>query len=86
MSRLYPYASQYTTISECNTVYRIKSGVMMFDRHANLKYRYGRRNFWARGYFVDVVGWNEKAIKAYIKNQLEEDDVADKRVYRPAYG
>ena len=50
---------------------------MIFDRHANLKYKYGRRNFWARGYFVDTVGRNEKAIKEYIKNQLEEDYMAD---------
>ena len=54
-----------------------KSSLMIFDRHANLKYKYGRRNFWARGYFVDTVGRNEKAIKEYIKNQLEEDYMAD---------
>ena len=51
---------------------------MILYRYANLKYKYGRRNFWARGYFVDTVGQNEKVIKEYIKNQLEEDDVADK--------
>ena len=50
---------------------------MIFDRHANFKYKYGRSNFWARGYFVDTVGRNEKAIKEYIKNQLEEDYVTD---------
>ena len=50
---------------------------MRFDRHANLKYKYGGRNFWARGYFVDTVGRNEKVIKEYIKNQLEEDYMAD---------
>ena len=50
---------------------------MIFDRHANLKQKYGRRNFGARGYFVHTVGRNEKAIKEYIKNQLEEDDMAD---------
>ncbi|HIY04113.1 MAG TPA: transposase, partial [Candidatus Anaerotignum merdipullorum] len=54
-----------------------KSALMIFDRHANLKYKYGRRNFWARGYFVDTVGRNEKVIKEYIKNQLEEDYMAD---------
>ena len=54
-----------------------KSSLMIFDRHANLKYKYGRRNFGARGYFVDTVGRNEKAIKEYIKNQLEEDYMAD---------
>ena len=50
---------------------------MMFDRHANLKYKYGSRNFWSRGYFVDTVGRNERAIKDYIKSQLEEDYMKD---------
>lgn len=54
-----------------------KSGLMIFDRHANLKYKYGNRHFWARGYFVDTVGRNKKAIKAYIQNQLEEDKMSD---------
>ena len=50
---------------------------MIFDRHANLKYKYGNRNFWARGYFADTVGKNEKAIRSYIRNQLEEDYIKD---------
>ena len=54
-----------------------KSSMMIFDRHANLKYKYGNRHFWARGYFVDTVGRNKKAIKAYIQNQLEEDKMSD---------
>ena len=54
-----------------------KSSLMIFDRHANLKYKYGSRHFWARGYFVDTVGRNERAIKEYIKNQLEEDYTKD---------
>lgn len=54
-----------------------KSSLMIFDRHANLKYKYGKRHFWARGYFVDTVGRNKKAIKAYIQNQLEEDKMSD---------
>ena len=54
-----------------------KSSLMIFDRHANLKYKYGNRPFWARGYFVDTVGRNKKAIKAYIQNQLEEDKMSD---------
>ena len=54
-----------------------KSILMIFDRHANLKYKYGNRHFWARGYFVDTVGRNKKAIKAYIQNQLEEDKMSD---------
>ena len=54
-----------------------KSTLMIFDRHANLKYKYGDRHFWARGYYVDTVGRNRKQIQEYIKNQLTEDQIAD---------
>ena len=54
-----------------------KSSLMIFDRHANLKYKYGNRHFWCRGYYVDTVGRNEGTIKEYIKNQLQEDIIAD---------
>ena len=54
-----------------------KSSLMIFDRHANLRYKYGNRHFWCRGYYVDTVGRNEGAIKEYIKNQLQEDIMAD---------
>ena len=54
-----------------------KSSLMIFDRHANLKYKYGNRHFWARGYFVDTVGRKKKAIKTYIQNQLQENQIAD---------
>ena len=54
-----------------------KSSLMIFDRHANLKYKYGNRHFWCRGYFVDTVGRYETAIKEYIKNQLEDDIMND---------
>lgn len=50
---------------------------MIFDRHANLKYKYGNRHFWCREYYVDTVEKNSKKIKEYIKNQLQEDLVAD---------
>ena len=50
---------------------------MIFDRHANLKYKYGNRHFWCRGYYVDTVGKYENAIKDYIKNQLQEDIMND---------
>ena len=50
---------------------------MIFDRHANLKYKYGSRNLWCRGYYVDTVGRNKKVIAEYIRNQLEEDMIAD---------
>ena len=54
-----------------------KSTLMIFERHANLKYKYGNRHFWCRGYFVDTVGKNEKKIREYIRNQLEEDFAKD---------
>ena len=50
-----------------------KSSLMIFDKHANMKYRYGNRKFWCRGYYVDTVGKNKKAIAEYIRNQLQED-------------
>ncbi len=54
-----------------------KSSLIIFDRHANLKYKYGNRQFWCRGYYVDTVGQNKKKIQAYIKNQLQEDILQD---------
>ena len=54
-----------------------KSSLMIFDRHANLKYKYGDRHFWARGYYVDTVGRNKKQIQEQIRSQLEEDKIAD---------
>ena len=50
-----------------------KSSLMIFDQHANMKYRYGNREFWCRGYYVDTVGKNKKAMVEYIRNQLQED-------------
>ena len=54
-----------------------KRSLIIFDRHANLKYKYGNRHFWCRGYYVDTAGKNAKKIQEYIKNQLEEDYMAD---------
>ena len=54
-----------------------KSSLMIFDRHTNLKYRYGNRKFWCRGYYVDTVGRNKAKIEEYIRNQLQDDYVAD---------
>ncbi len=54
-----------------------KSTLMIFDRHANLKYKYGSRHFWCRGYYVDTVGKNKKVIEEYIRNQLSEDEMMD---------
>lgn len=54
-----------------------KSSLIIFDRHSNLKYKYGNRNFWCRGYYVDTVGKNAKKIQEYIRRQLQEDAIAD---------
>ncbi len=54
-----------------------KSSLMIFDRHANLKYKYGSRHFWCRGYYVDTVGKNTEKIAEYIRNQLQEDIMND---------
>ena len=61
-----------------------KSALMIFDRHANLKYKYGNRHFWCRGYYVDTVGRNKKAIEEYIRNQLQED-IADDQISLKEY-
>lgn len=67
-----------------------KSSLMIFDRHAHLKYKYGNRHFWCRGYYVDTVGRNKEAVKAYIQNQLNEDRMNDqyslKEYYDPFTG
>ena len=67
----------HISISQFMGYLKGKSSLMIFDRHANLKYKYGSRNFWCRGYYVDTVGKNKKAIAEYIKNQLEEDYAID---------
>lgn len=54
-----------------------KSTLMIFERHANLKYKYGQRKFWCRGYYVDTVGKNKKVIEEYIRNQFYEDKMYD---------
>ena len=54
-----------------------KSSLMIFERHANLKYRYGNRTFWCKGYYVSTVGRNKKAIEAYIRDQEKEDIMKD---------
>ena len=63
---------------------------MIFDRFANVKYKYGNRHFWCRGYYVDTVGRNKKAIEEYIRNQLQEDIANDqismKEFYDPFMG
>lgn len=69
--------SPYISISQFTGYLKGKSSLMIFDRHANLKYKYGNRNFWCKGYYVDTVGQNRKMIAEYIRNQLEEDHALD---------
>jgi len=67
----------YLSVAQFMGYLKGKSTLMIFDRHANLKYKYGNRHFWCRGYYVDTVGRNKKVIENYIKNQLEEDFAND---------
>ena len=67
----------YMSVSQFVGTLKSKSALMILDRHANLKYKYINRSFWCRGYYADTVGKNEKMIKEYIKNQLEEDYMKD---------
>ena len=61
------------SVSEVMGYLKGKSSLMIFERHADLKYKYGNRHFWCRGYYVDTVGKNAKKIEEYIRNQLQED-------------
>ena len=63
----------YMSVAQFVGTLKSKSALMIFDRHANMKYKYGNRHFWARGYFVDTVGKKERIIQEYIRDQLEKD-------------
>lgn len=65
------------SVAEIMEYLKGKSSLMIFDRHANLKYKYGNSRFRCRGYYVDTVGKNKKKIAEYIRNQLQEDIVCD---------
>ena len=65
------------SVSEIMGYLKSKSTLMIFDRHANMKYKFGNRHFGAKGYFGDTVGKNEKIIREYIQNQLQEDKLYD---------
>lgn len=67
----------YLSVAQFMGYLKGKSTLMIFDRHANLKYKYGNRHFWCRGYYVDTVGRNKKVIEQYIQNQLEDDFAND---------
>ena len=64
------------SVSRFMGILKGKTSLMIFDRFAQLKYRYGNRHFWCRGYYVDTVGRNKAAIAKYIQQQLEEDQIA----------
>ena len=67
----------YISVAQFMGYLKGKSSLMIFDRHANLKYKYGNRHFWCRGYYADTVGRNKRVIEEYIRNQLEEDFAND---------
>ena len=77
------FAPKYS-VSEIMGYLKGKSSLIIFDRHENLKYKYGNRHFWCRGYFVDTVGKNAKKIEEYVKNQLQEDKTYDQ--LSPSFG
>ena len=62
-----------SSVSQIMGYLKGKSSLMIFEKYANLKYKYGNRHFWCRGYHVDTVGRNKKAIEQYIRNQLQQD-------------
>ena len=64
-------------VSKFMGILKGKSSLIIYQRWSNLKYKYGQRSFWCRGYYVDTVGKNKKAIEEYIKNQLQEDIAED---------
>ena len=69
--------SPHISIAQFMGYLKGKSSLMIFDRHANLKYKYGSRHFWCRGYYVDTVGRNKKIIAEYIRDQLDKDHALD---------
>lgn len=70
------------SVSKFMGILKGKSSLMLFDRFANLKYKYGNRHFWCRGYYVDTVGRNKTAITKYIQNQLQEDQISEQMSFK----
>ena len=80
MSRPHTYVSEYTTKDERFGFYGIlkrKNSLRIFQKWGNMKFAYRNREFWCKGYYVDTVGKNTKAIKEYIENQLKVDKESD---------
>ena len=69
------------SVSKAMGILKGKSALMIFDRFANLKYKYGSRHFWCRGYYVNTAGADTRAIAAYIQNQLAEDQAYDQMTF-----
>lgn len=69
-------------VSEFMRYLKGKSTLMIFERHANLKYKYGRRTFWAKGYYVSTVGINKSTIQKYIREQETEDMISDQLSFK----
>ena len=65
------------SVSQIMVYLKGESSLMIFEKYANMKYKYGNRHFWCRGYYVDTVGRNKKVIEQYIRNQLQEDVSAE---------
>ena len=65
------------SVSKFMGILKGKSSLIIFQRWSNLKYKFGQRSFWCRGYFVDTVGKNEKKIAEYVRNQLKDDMIYD---------
>ena len=72
----------YLSVAQFVGYLKGKSSLMIFDRHANLKYKYGNRHFWCRGYYVDTVGRNKEKIAEYIRNQLQDDIAAEQLSFK----
>ena len=66
------------SISQIMGYLKGKSAMMIFERHSNLKYKFGNRHFWAEGYYVSTVGLNTATIQKYIREQEKEDQIMDK--------
>jgi len=84
MSRSCSYVGEIPpkySISQIMGYLKGKSSLIIFDRHANLKYKYGNRHFWCRGYYVDTAGKNAKAIQEYIQNQLKQDQLSEQLTF-----
>lgn len=85
MRRPYTYVSRNTAKDggiEFHGILKGKSSILIHERHGNLKYKYGNRSFWCRGYYVDTAGKNTKKIAEYIQNQLKEDEMHDQLTLR----